>query len=249
MREHQAKEALRESQQGRGRPIIATEFQGDQIVAVGNRIHWGKWKTFHDFLFEYIRTVLGADWGNTELKKPLNERHPIMQWYDAVCRYQKETIAEPGKVHTAPSTGATSAYLGLAYNLYLLAHNVELQARLVKRLRDPEQFRGAYYETLVAACFILAGFDLALEDEGDPSVSHCEFNATSRATGRTYSVEAKSRGPAKAHADVGNQLFSALRKAAEHPRIVLIDVNLPADPAKPPRQVLEEVVSGIKGRE
>ena len=59
--------------------------------------------------------------------------------------------------------GATATYFGLAYNLYLLAHNVERQEKLIARLRDPAQFRGAYYETLVAAWFVLAGFELTLE--------------------------------------------------------------------------------------
>jgi hypothetical protein len=56
---------------------------------------WSKnWKTFPDFLFDYIRNVLGADWGNAELKKPLSDRHPILQWYDSLCRFQRSH--EPG---------------------------------------------------------------------------------------------------------------------------------------------------------
>jgi hypothetical protein len=247
--EHKARELQREQQQGLGRPIISTDFQGHKIVAVGRAVHWGKWKTFFDFLSDYIKSVLGSDWGNAEIAKPLNERNPIMLWYDAVCHYQHETVSEPGKVHIASMTGATAAYFGLAYNLYLLAHNVELQRKLLTRLKNPDQFQGAYYETLVAAWFILSGFELTLENESDVSESHCEFSAKSTRTGATYSVEAKSRAPNKDHLDVGMQLAKALHKTAAHQRIVMIDVNVPNDPPRPADVWLSEVMGGLQRRE
>lgn len=245
---HSAKELQREKQQGLGKPIIGAEFKGYQVVAVGNTVHYGKWKTFLDFLGNYIKNILGPDWGNDEIAKPLAERHPIMQWYDSVCHYSQKTILVPGKVHSAPMIGATAAYFGLAYNLYLLAHNIELQSHLVNRLKNSDQFRGAYYESLVAACFILAGFDLDMEDETDPSATHCEFSAKSKLTGNTYSVEAKSRAPNKVHLDVGNQLYSALCKAANHQRIVLIDINTPSE-ANTEEKWLGQLVPAIKNRE
>jgi len=247
--EHKARELRREQQQGLGRPIISTDFQGHKIVAVGSAVHWGKWKTFFDFLSDYIKSVLGSEWGNAEIAKPLNERHLIMQWYDVVCHYQQKTIPERGKVHTALMTGATAAYFGLVYNLYLLAHNVELQRKLVARLKNPDQFQGAYYETLVAAWFILSGFELTLEDESDVSESHCEFSAKSKRTGAMYSVEAKSRGPYKDHLDVGLQLAKALQKTAAHRRIVMIDVNVPDDPSRTADVWLSEVMGGLQRRE
>ena len=77
---------------------------------------------------------LQQEWGNNELKKDLDKRHPILQQYDIVCRYQQKAIKQPGKVHTAPIIGAVAAYLSLSYNLYLLSHNAELEKRLIKRL-------------------------------------------------------------------------------------------------------------------
>jgi len=47
--------------------IIGTEFGGRRFVAVGSTMHWGKWKTFFDFLSDYIKQVLGGEWGNAEL--------------------------------------------------------------------------------------------------------------------------------------------------------------------------------------
>jgi hypothetical protein len=62
-------------------------------------------------------------------------------------------------------------------------------------------------------------------------------------------VEAKSRGPNKHHLDVGAQLVKALRKTAAHKRIVMIDVNVPDDPARTPESWLSEVMHGLKRRE
>lgn len=137
--------------------------------------------------------VLGANWGNEELKKPLSDRHPILRWYHHLGQHQRRFITTPGKVHSAIMTGAAAAYLGLAYDLYALDHNAELQKRLIARLKNVGGFPGARYETFVAAAMIRAGFDLEFEDEQDGSSSHCEFTATSKATGRRFSVEAKHR--------------------------------------------------------
>lgn len=166
---HKAREFQRQQQQGLGRPIIATEFKDQQFVAVKNRLFYGNWKTFFDFLGDYIKRLLGSEWGTKELSKPELSRHPLLRMYGLVCKYQSDTISLPGKVHSAPMTGATAAYYGLAYNLYLLEHNVELQSRLIKRLKNPDQFQGAIYETFVTALFIRAGFDLRFEDETDPT--------------------------------------------------------------------------------
>src|SRR5260370_10479891 len=77
----EAQRIQRQRQQGLGKPIISTEFEGQRLVAVKNRLlHSKHWLTFHDFLFDYIRTALGPSWGNEELKKPPNARHPILKW-------------------------------------------------------------------------------------------------------------------------------------------------------------------------
>jgi SEC-C motif len=90
---HEATERIRQNQQGFARPIVSFRAFDRQVVAVGDtNYHSTDWKTFPDFLAHYMKTVLGSDWGNAEIKKPLADRHPIMQWYDAVCRYQAETI-------------------------------------------------------------------------------------------------------------------------------------------------------------
>ena len=117
----------------------------------------------------------------------------------------------------------------MAYNLYLIAHNgKDIQTRLIARLKNKDNFQGAFFETQVAAWLIKAGFELDYEDEGDTSTSHCEFTATYVPTGERYSVEAKSRETKLGGATrtpVGQQLRKALAKKANHRRLVFLDLN------------------------
>jgi hypothetical protein len=224
----EAQEQQRTEQQGLGKRIISAKMDnGYQFVAVKNRLHYSqKWKTFHDFLINYISSALGADWGNAELQKPLDQRHPILVWYHKLCEQQRLFIKEPGKVATARMTGAVAAYMNLAYDLYALDHNAELQARLVQRLHNVEHFSGARYEVQVAAKLVRAGFTLEFENENDRSTSHCEFTATNTRTGKRFSVEAKRSESGR----ITRQLVRALKKAANHTRIVFIDLNT-SDPS------------------
>lgn len=232
MNQARAREYQRVEQQGLGRPIISAEMpDGTRAVAVSNKLFFIKGKTFFDFLGEYIRAVLTPDWGNAELKKPLQDRHLILQWYDAVCRVQQRAGLDGKQVKAADANAATQAYFQLAYDLYSLDHNAELQAKLLNRIKNPDQYPGARYEIFVAASMIRAGFkDFRFEDEDDRSRKHCEFVATAP-SGRIYSVEAKDRNTVEANDVVRpriiKRLQNALSKAAEHERIVFINVDLP----------------------
>jgi len=218
---------------------------GSRVVAVGQTLyHSDKWKTFEDFLFAYLKSKLGAEWGNSELAKPPSERHPVFQWQDEVARLQLDHVSLPGEVTSAPTTGAVICYLGLAYNLYLLEHNVELQERYLNRLRDLGNFQGAYYELIVANVLIRSGFTLALEDEADLSSKHCEFAAVSRTTGKKYWVEAKMRSVAglfgktaldgvsaserDATCNLTAHIKAALQKPADGERLIFVDLNAEA---------------------
>ena len=237
---HKADELIRQQQQGLGRPIIAGKFKDQQLVAVGNTLYFSsKWKTFTDFLVAYLGSVLGKEWGNAEIAKPLAERHPILQWYNELCHFQREHSFKPGEINSAPMTGVCCCYYGLAYGLYLLKHNVELQERLVKRLKDVKQFQGAYYEVIIANSLIRAGFELTLEDETDETSKHCEFAAVSKKTGKKFWIEAKMRGVkgvlGKTKFDGTNNsdptcklsehVSKALKKPASDQRLIFVDIN------------------------
>ena len=235
-----AQERIRQTQQGLGKPIIATRWLDQQVVAVGDKLHYSKtWKTFIGFLGDYLKATFGSDWANAEVAKPLAERHPLMQWDNALLQLKARYTTEPGQLAYLPIVGFVACYFSVAYGLYLLDHNVTLQALLIKRLKDPGNFQGAYYELQVARAFLRAGFTLELEDETDPSKKHCEFNATSPFTGKKYWVEAKMRGVAgelgRTTVDGGSspkplstfikQLNRALAKPADCERMIFLDLN------------------------
>lgn len=239
--EQEQKERERIKTFGQGRPIISSDFADHKFVAVGSKLHYAKdWKTFHDFLVDYIKGVLDGEWGKAELQKPFEERHPALQWYHQVCEFQRRMIEEPGQVYSAIATGPVMAYNALAYDLYTLAHHSLLHQKLVKRLKVKDQFQGARYETYVAAAFVRAGFDVILEDESNTAETHCEFVAVHMQTGLRYSIEAKSRHRhgylgqpgqqqplEEIEGDVYRLLQKALSKKADHERIIFIDVNVP----------------------
>jgi hypothetical protein len=186
---HQARQKEIEAQFGLGRPPISAELNGYQFVAVGPELHYSKtWKTFPDFLMGYFKTMMGAEWGQAQLAKSRDRWHPLFTWYAMTCEYQKKTILKPGEPTSAPMTGAAYGIMWLTYGLYLLKHNAEIQLRLLQRLRtsDPVQIFGALHEVMIAAAMIRAGFALELENEADGSQTHCEFTATSKATGKRF---------------------------------------------------------------
>lgn len=221
---HQAQEVQRRAQQGLGRPIISAEFKDHRFVAVGSTLHYSKsWKTFHDFLRDYPKIVLGKDWWMSEVAKPPEERHRILTWavqsYEQAKAHEQQNGAGVGQ----PMTGAMSAYMRFAYDLYGLKHAVQVQELLIGRLKHPDNFPGAMYEVRVAAALLRAGFTLRMLDETDRRTTHVEFIATHEESGATYSVEAKRREGARLK--INRQMYRALSKHSDHPRIVFIDIN------------------------
>src|SRR6266852_8761389 len=80
-------ERQRIKQQGFGQPLISAVMGHTRAVAVGNELHFTKAKTFHEFLWEYIKSVLGSEWGNAELAKAPDKRHPLLNWYQESAKY------------------------------------------------------------------------------------------------------------------------------------------------------------------
>lgn len=232
----EAQEYRRRLAQGLGRPIVTYEKDGYRYVQVGNTFLYSPsalWRTFHDFLFDYIRQLLTGEWGNRELQNVDSKSHPLILWYRKVCEFQQSAASNRvNGVYTAHQTGAVRAYLGLAYDLYLCGHNAVIQEKLLERLRHKDQFEGAAYEAFVIGCFVKAGYSVQFENEADNSRSHCEFTATHLVTGRRFSVEAKAIRSTSSRAGssalpprFGDRLASALKKQADHERIVFLDLS------------------------
>ncbi|WP_449101979.1 YecA family protein [Pseudomonas extremaustralis] len=221
---YEAQEFQRREQQGLGRPIISTEFHDHRIIAVGQTIHSSqKWKTFHDFLNDYPKIVLGREWWTSEGSKPPEERHRILTWAVRSYEHSKAHMEQKGTGAPQPMTGAIGAYMRFAYDLYSLKHAIEVQKLLIDRIKCPENFPGALYEVRVAAALLRAGFSLQHQDETDRRTTHVEFIATDTMSGAIYAVEAKRREGARMK--INRQMNRALSKKSDHPRIVFIDTN------------------------
>src|SRR5262245_17682055 len=54
LRRHQLRLRERLQRFGHILPQISMDVAGYKFMAVGPELHYGKWKTFHDFLFHYI---------------------------------------------------------------------------------------------------------------------------------------------------------------------------------------------------
>lgn len=210
-----------------------------------------------------MRRLIDPVWGKAEFAKPFDQRHPLIHWYQKFSRDPAATPTSLGAVGT-PTTGVAACYLGLAYSLYLLEHEAELQTRLLRRLEDPAKFQDAYYELIVANILVRAGFTLTLEAVSDPASTRCEFAAVSTRTGKTYRVDAKMRAvpgilgkTAADNEDDSNpvsDLIASLNVALTGPaagrRLIFIDLNTEPDSATGGKPAwADQVVAYLKQRQ
>lgn len=240
--EYLQRESERLHRLGRVKHVIRIDHGKQRLVAVGNTLTWqpiDHWKTFIDFLLYDIVRVLGKDWIVSEHKKSLQERHEILKWYDAFFKQPKIVYEKEGLVEAIP-TGLGTAYIRLAYDLYVLGHHIKLQQSVVKRLKDRDNFQGARHELFAAATFIRAGYNLEHEDESDRSKGHAEFVAVYEKTGLRIAVEAKSRHLSGVlgfqgvvprnqtpKVDIRGLLNKANKKPVNCPYVIFIDMNMP----------------------
>ena len=218
-------------QQGFGKSIESWISNGYRYIIVNGEIfEITDNQTFHDFLFYFFECKFDKKW----LKDPKNASHPLSAWYHIKNKFTCQQQVNSKGFYKVSSVGAVAALLRLSYNLYLLAHNVELQSRLITRLKQIEQFQGAYYETYVVSYLIYSGFEIAIEDEKNGSTKHHDYIATIKETGVKYAVEVKmcSRKNIlgalhgnESFKTVGDQLYKALLKPTEKKRIVFIEMN------------------------
>lgn len=218
---------------GYGRPVESWRIGKKRSVRINNTVLSSEnWRTFPDFLIGHTIYRFGKEWWSQELAKPACEQHPVVAQAELIRETTNQgQLNQHGLVNFQP-TGAMLSFLGLAYDLYLCAHNEEIPSELMRRLKDPSQFEGALYEAFVISIFARAGFRIEFEDERDVSRRHCEFTAVNGGTGFRFSVEAKAvtsrstrAGMSELQPPIKSKLHDALKKVAEHPRIVFIEVN------------------------
>jgi hypothetical protein len=216
---------------------------------LGNELHWSKsFRSFTDFLLQLIKKKLGAafgpGWYQSERAKAAQYRHPIVRWYEAFCALGEGLEKNEKGMYEAEPDGPTMAYLTLAYDIFVVGDNAKLEAELLRRLREPNDFSGARYELAVAATMIRAGFRIEFEDETDSTRKHPEFVAVQLSTNDRVAVEAKARrrrgvmgwvgprpDPRTIRLSIDALLRSAAEKSADLPLIVFVDANMPPDMA------------------
>ena len=123
------------------RPVIHFVFQGQQVVVVGSELLYSaSWKTFTDFLFDYLKFIFGREWWESELKLPASRRHPVLHWSESTYQFRRSHRPNADGVCEGVPDGPTQAYVALAYDLYVLKDHNLLQRRLVQRLKNRDLF-------------------------------------------------------------------------------------------------------------
>lgn len=210
----------RKKKYGEIRPIISCNAPYGKLVAIGDKI----FKTspdadFHGFLLEHALHKIDESWIKAKLAKPNGQINPICRWYNDTFTSYEESLKKPIKPNLS-----FNPLLSFAYDLFVLDDHFALQKKVIKRLKNNDQFEGARYELYVAATMIRAGFSLSYEDEDDRSSRHVEFIATHKNSNETIMVEAR-RSNRKKH-DYGAKINGAIKKAGNYPLVVFIDANL-----------------------
>ena len=235
-REIQQREHL--ARYGHVRQQVTTPAFGKRMVTVKNKIFLEDWRFFSDFLRDYVPYVFGDDWCKAEMTRPEAERHPVTKWRTQGAIYMNAQPAQPDGSRVAPPSGAISAYMCFAYDLFVVDDNGELDDALIERLKIREQFQGARHELFAQATCLRAGFTVQHENEKDGSRRHAEFTATHKATGQMLSIEAKSRHRSGVLAVPGRRaekpdlrfgalINDAVSKKPQHPFVIFIDTNMP----------------------
>jgi hypothetical protein len=227
------------------RPQIQADFQGMKVRAVRNSIFVRPPnESLYDFQVNLLLWTLGKPWFDTEMAKPLEDRHIILRWRherNELLNANRKPGDDPNKPVKAAMTGDVKALQILADDIYQLEHALQTPRRIIERLRDPRQFQGVRHEIAVASIFARCGFAINFID--DASKRNPEFIAEKGA--ERIAVEAKSRHRAgvlhqpghfdtetnPAPAKIKDLYEQALgQNPGGMPFLVFVDINLPLSP-------------------
>lgn len=222
-------------------PSVTTKHpDGGLLVSAGSSLYrMPEGETWYGFIYDLLAQKLGVPWIDEDWKRPDAERSLITKWFAEIHRKELDANRQFTRWRPAKDTGATLAFRSLAYDIFCLEQSGGVPEEMLARLRKLAQFEGARYEAWAAAAVIRAGWKIEFEDETDRLTSHCEFIATEPKSGRKFSVECKRRHrPAIDHVevhekgerpklDVASLIAAALRKNADYPRLIFLDVNMP----------------------
>lgn len=254
-KERQGKEF--QEKYGLARKPIFVKAKDTTYVAVGNQVYRQTRPGPYNFvtaIHDYGLSFFGVHYLEEQEAKPLLDRHPAMQWLHVAVEEHNKTIKNSSATSKDFSTGAWAAWGRLAYDLYTVKDNADIEKRMQKRLLDEKGFQGARHELAVISLFVTAGFEIKFEDEQDNTRTHSEFIAKHKVTGAEVAVEAKSRhrygvkgfGGGRQIApgekvSVRDLVLDAYKKKQTLPFYVLVDVNLPPGEEEDSRRWLQEI--------
>lgn len=247
-REREEREREFVERYGHARPPMSVKFGGKMMVAIGGSIYQQTREgenTFLHAIHSHALHLFGESMLEAEEKKPLNDRHPALQWMEAYVVNHNKMMAEDNPDPSSFQIGAGAAWYRFAYDLYTIQDNAELQAVLKKRLLNLDTFQSARHELWVAALSVAAGFELHFENESDNTTTHPEFVGIDKFSKARIAVEAKSRRRNGAYGfasgkdikpgtvvDIRQLVLDAYKKKTKLPLYVFVDVNLPAGDAR-----------------
>lgn len=199
---------------------------------------------FANVIHDYALHVFGDDFLEKEENKPLEKRHPAIQWLHISGDHHNAMLKRKDAKKEDFQFGLGAAWLRLAYDLYTIRDNADLTKEMRERLLDESKFQAARHELFVAALFVAAGFEINFEDEKNNKKRHPEFIAVDKQTGMRIAVEAKSKRRNGVKGFTGGHPFQDAGKVnvrslvtdaygkAQHipedvPLYVFVDTNLP----------------------
>jgi len=124
------------------RPQIQADFQGKKIRAVRNSIFIRPpEETFYDFQINLLLWTLDKPWFDSEMAKPLEERHIILRWRherNELLTANRKPGDDPNRPVKAALTGDVKALQILADDIYQLEHALKTPRRVIERLPRSE---------------------------------------------------------------------------------------------------------------
>lgn len=225
------------------REILSCHFNGRRHVFVGGVLVTSEnpsydWNTPADFLISHLKTTLGDDWFNQQVKLPINERHLIATW---LLNATFTVHDEKAPVDSLRLNGSAFSALHLAYDLFVIANHGclsdrKIANRLINDLKIMNNFNGARYEIFVFATLIRAGFHLKLHDQLDGTngrvtecqATHIKSNAIIQIEAKTRNVKNVLGAPTgkKSKIRLYDKLRDAIEKDVKDPYIIFVDLNL-----------------------
>lgn len=208
-----------------------------KIRIFGNKLYYGNdTETFHDFLEKQCIDFLDEEWFfNAE-----NSNHCLIIWYTCYQKFKSNSgidpiINEDGTVSSLIS-GPVLVWLAFCYDIFTLLNCNKLSKNISDRLKNLNEFQGAWYEIVISAIILRAGCDFLWTK--DQSKRNPEFIATHKRSKLQFIVECKSkRRPgvmnekgsiAQKYVSSGKLLKSSFGQIAHDiPSIVFIDLNMP----------------------